>query len=515
MNFLPGNFTRFVRPLLLLLIVTMATASFAAVFISVTVAPPPLPVYVQPPCPEPGFIWTPGYWAWGPFGYYWVPGTWVPAPYPGVYWTPGYWGWDPYEVSFIWHDGYWGPHVGFYGGVNYGFGYFGVGFGGGEWRGDRFYYNRAVWNVNQTRITNVYVNKTVIVNRTENHISYNGGTGGIQRQPTQTELIATRERHAPLPQQQVRHIEEAQRNPQLRVRNNAGRPAVAATGRPGDFKSAVPARATGGRVETTVLNATPKNMPPPRRGPEMQGRAPGETMRGGTPGGPANRPETGGGRPLTPGRPETARPETGGNRPSGGRPEAGRPEAGRPETGGNRPERGPVGRPEAGRPDTRRPETGGGRPFTPSGRPEAGRPETGGNRPERGPGGRPETSRPETGRPETGGGRPFTPSGRPEAGRPETGGNRPERGPGGPPERSVAPPRNEPMRQERERPGAAASQFNPRPERQAPSRPEAAPRNESRPAPQREAPSRGNAPQQRPEKEERGGGHNDNGDRGR
>ena len=27
--------------------------------------PPPLPVYEQPPCPVEGYIWTPGYWAWG------------------------------------------------------------------------------------------------------------------------------------------------------------------------------------------------------------------------------------------------------------------------------------------------------------------------------------------------------------------------------------------------------------------------------------------------------------------
>jgi hypothetical protein len=44
--------------------------------------------------------------------------------------------------------GYWGPHVGFYGGINYGFGYGGVGFFGGEWRGGAFAYNTAVMNVN-------------------------------------------------------------------------------------------------------------------------------------------------------------------------------------------------------------------------------------------------------------------------------------------------------------------------------------------------------------------------------
>ena len=55
--------------------------------------PPPLPDYEQPPCPADGYLWTPGYWAWGGGGgYYWVPGTWVQPPRVGVLWTPGYWG---------------------------------------------------------------------------------------------------------------------------------------------------------------------------------------------------------------------------------------------------------------------------------------------------------------------------------------------------------------------------------------------------------------------------------------
>src|SRR5476649_1423405 len=33
--------------------------------------PPALPDYEQPPCPEEGYVWTPGYWAFGPGGYYW------------------------------------------------------------------------------------------------------------------------------------------------------------------------------------------------------------------------------------------------------------------------------------------------------------------------------------------------------------------------------------------------------------------------------------------------------------
>src|SRR5215472_4635668 len=113
------------------MLATPATSSASAqigIGVSVTIAPPPLPVYTQPICPGPGYIWTPGYWAYDPDdGYYWVPGTWVTAPSIGVLWTPGYWGWS--GAAFVWNAGYWGPTVGFYGGINYGFGYTGVGYG--------------------------------------------------------------------------------------------------------------------------------------------------------------------------------------------------------------------------------------------------------------------------------------------------------------------------------------------------------------------------------------------------
>src|SRR6202007_1231013 len=93
-----------------------STAAFARVSVSVTIAPPELPVYAQPLCPGEGYIWTPGYWAYGPEGYYWVPGVWVQPPMVGVLWTPGYWGFV--GGVYRWNAGYWGPHVGFYGGVN-------------------------------------------------------------------------------------------------------------------------------------------------------------------------------------------------------------------------------------------------------------------------------------------------------------------------------------------------------------------------------------------------------------
>src|SRR5580658_6592644 len=174
--------------LLALLLSLVPASSYAGVFISVGVAPPVLPVYEQPVCPEPGLMWTPGYWGYGPDGYYWVPGAWVPAPYVGALWTPGYWGWS--GGLFVWHGGYWGPHVGYYGGVNYGFGYMGIGFAGGMWRGGFFAYNTAVMNVNTTIVRNVYVDRTIVERNTivnNGHVAYSGGPGGINHAPAPEE----------------------------------------------------------------------------------------------------------------------------------------------------------------------------------------------------------------------------------------------------------------------------------------------------------------------------------------
>ncbi len=160
-------------------VLILSSASFGQVGISVSFGPPPLPVYEQPLCPGDGYIWTPGYWAWSEDAgdYYWVPGTWVLAPEAGFLWTPPYWGWA--DGAFIFHEGYWGPHVGFYGGINYGFGYYGEGFQGGRWDNGRFYYNRSVTNVNVTNVRYVY--NTTVINRDENRVSYNGGQWWGQR----------------------------------------------------------------------------------------------------------------------------------------------------------------------------------------------------------------------------------------------------------------------------------------------------------------------------------------------
>jgi hypothetical protein len=209
-----------------------AAPSFAQVGISVSFGPPALPIYEQPVCPGDGYIWTPGYWAYADdTGYYWVPGTWVESPEVGYLWTPGYWGWG--GSAFIFHAGYWGPTVGFYGGISYGFGYFGHGYEGGRWDGGHFFYNRAVTNVNVTVIHNVYNTRVTEVN---NRVSYNGGNGGVEARATAEEERADGERHIGPVAAQTQHVEAARNNPELRASANQGRPPIAATQRANEFK---------------------------------------------------------------------------------------------------------------------------------------------------------------------------------------------------------------------------------------------------------------------------------------
>jgi hypothetical protein len=208
----------------------------AGIFISVGIAPPPLPVYVQPPLPAYGYIWTPGYWAYGDAGYYWVPGVWVQPPTVGLLWTPGYWGFG--GGVYGWHAGYWGPHVGFYGGVNYGFGYGGVGFVGGEWRGGGFFYNSAVANFGGVHVTNVYENRTVIVNNTivnNNHVAFNGGPNGINRGPSPQEQQFANEHHVEPTQNQMQHQTFASQDRSQLASVNGGRPGTAAMASPAAY----------------------------------------------------------------------------------------------------------------------------------------------------------------------------------------------------------------------------------------------------------------------------------------
>jgi len=187
-------------------------------------APPPLVNDEQPPCSEEGYLWTPGNWAWSGRGYYWVPGVWVLPPRVGVLWTPGYWGYS--GGVYVFHPGYWGPHVGFYGGINYGFGYVGAGFAGGRWVGNSFAYNRAVSNVDVTLVHNTY-NETVVDNVAINKVSYNGGPGGTAAVATAQERAAAAEAHFPPTPLQPQVVQQTARSPALTAQANGGHPANA------------------------------------------------------------------------------------------------------------------------------------------------------------------------------------------------------------------------------------------------------------------------------------------------
>jgi len=231
------RFHRALIPAALILgMLALPTPSLAAVSvgISVGIAPPPLPVYEQPLIPGPGYVWTPGYWAYGPEGYYWVPGTWLVPPTIGFLWTPPWWGWS--DGGYLWHGGYWGSHVGFYGGINYGYGYSGVGYEGGYWDHRQFFYNREVNNIGNTSIRNVY-SRSVAGGGTANHVSFNGGTNGVAAQPTAQEQAAIRERHVQSTALQAQHVNAARSNRALLATTNQGQPPITATTRAGRFNA--------------------------------------------------------------------------------------------------------------------------------------------------------------------------------------------------------------------------------------------------------------------------------------
>ena len=240
-------------------LLAISHVAFAQIGIGISVGfgPPALPVYEQPICPADGYLWTPGYWAYDDAdGYYWVPGTWIEPPEVGFLWTPGYWGWG--GGAFVWNAGFWGPTIGFYGGINYGFGYGGIGYEGGRWDGGHFAYNTYVNHVNTTIIHNTYNTRVTVVS--ENHVSFNGGTGGVEARESEQERSYANERHVGPVAAQTEHINAARGNPELRATANHGKPPIAATARAGDFKGgAVAAKDAGGEYKAPPANAARGN----------------------------------------------------------------------------------------------------------------------------------------------------------------------------------------------------------------------------------------------------------------
>ncbi len=236
--------------------------------------PPPLPEYDQPPCPGDNYFWTPGYWDYGTAGYYWVPGAWVIAPFVGALWTPPYWGF--LDGRYALHSGYWGPHIGFYGGINYGFGYTGHGYYGAYWNNGAVYYNRSVTNVNVANIHNVYSYRAPAYSNTR--VSYNGGRGGIDARPLAAEQAAARDRHAAPVPAQVQHIREAAGNRAQFASENRGKPQTLAAARPLPTSYKAPAARPPAEAARQAERApAPENraqlQPPPSR-PGVENRAP-------------------------------------------------------------------------------------------------------------------------------------------------------------------------------------------------------------------------------------------------
>lgn len=279
--------------------------------VSAEVAPPQLPEYQQPECPQEGYLWQPGYWAYSPMrnDYYWVPGVWVAPPTVGYLWTPPYWGF--YGGRYVFHMGYWGTRVGFYGGINYGYGYVGVGFVGGEWHENRFRYNTAVVRVNTVVVHNTYVNTTVI-NRTtvvNNRVSFNGA-GGVNARPNQNEMAAMHERHVMATAEQNRNQQLARNDhAQFASTNHGGAPANLAAPKPPDRTAfnnngARNPNNTGQRPSNNPRNNAPGNVGQhpndngaPGANPNAQGNAGQHPNDNGAPGANSNAQGNAGQRP--------------------------------------------------------------------------------------------------------------------------------------------------------------------------------------------------------------------------
>jgi hypothetical protein len=226
--------------------------------VAANTVPPPLPDYQQPECPSDGYLWQPGFWAYSPYrgGYYWVPGAWVAPPAVGLLWTPPYWGY--YGGRYVFHTGYWGPTIGFYGGINYGYGYHGHGFVGGEWHEGHFRYNTAVVRVNTVVVHNTYVNNTVINNTVVNNRTSFNGPGGVAARPTPVEVQAMRQPHVMPTVEQIRNQQMARADKTQFASANGGRPANVATAHVPVTNTNQPANQSG-RFNQGNNNVRPNN----------------------------------------------------------------------------------------------------------------------------------------------------------------------------------------------------------------------------------------------------------------
>jgi hypothetical protein len=86
---------------------------------------------------------------------------------------------------------------------------------------------------------------------------YNGGNGGTRARPTAGEEATSHERHTPATATQSEHQQAAGKNHELLASLNHGRPAIAATEKPGEFSGhgVVAARQAGASYKATASKA--------------------------------------------------------------------------------------------------------------------------------------------------------------------------------------------------------------------------------------------------------------------
>ena len=152
--------------------------AMAQISVSITLAPPALPVYEQPVLVEEGGIWAPGYWAYNQDGYFWVPGHLGAATRSRAALDTRVLGMGQrrlrLERRLLGRNGWILRRH------RLRFRLFRTRLSGGHWQGQQFYYNTAVSHVNVTNIHNTYTQR-IVNNITVNRVSFNGGTGGSGR----------------------------------------------------------------------------------------------------------------------------------------------------------------------------------------------------------------------------------------------------------------------------------------------------------------------------------------------
>ena len=223
----------------------------------VTTAPPTLPSYAQPAIPKEGYLWMPGFWAWRKDvpDYYWVPGTWVKPPHAGLLWTPPYW--SRADGGYVFNAGFWAEAIGYYGGIDYGYGYTAEGYRGGRWENGTFFYNSAANNLGSLTIAHVY-DQTIAPDDHSVRVSFNGGSRGTKARPTPDQERLARNSHVAPTAEQEQHFEMAAKDRSLYSKLNRDQPGVAATSRAGDFNGPAVTRSSALLHEQSTTGADTK-----------------------------------------------------------------------------------------------------------------------------------------------------------------------------------------------------------------------------------------------------------------